>query len=146
MASGRVDVTLVGVGRSETFNQTVTHGDQLRAEFDVGPWALQEVSPGDETLTTVSVPGRGFWILDETTEWCPSSDYTYDNSASNTGGVVPTGGLTIDGITVPAGAHVAQFRDFSGSVFSAQGQSGTYVFRGCRFRNNGIGQSSQFND
>jgi hypothetical protein len=84
--------------------------------------------------------------MDTPSEWAPTGTYVYNNSPTNRGGIVPAGGLTIDGYTVPAGTVVAQFRDFSGSDFSAQGQAGHYLFRGCRFRNNAIGQSSQFND
>jgi len=84
--------------------------------------------------------------MDTPNEWRPSQTYVYNNSPSNKGGTVPGGGLTIDAYSVPAGTQVAQFRDFSASDFSAQGQSGSYLFRGCKFRNTNIGQSSQFND
>lgn len=125
--------------------QVVTHGEQLQTT-DVGPWALQAVSKGSESLDTPSTPGRGYWLMDTPSEWRPAQTYVYDNSPSNKGGTVPGGGLTIDGYAVPAGTEVAQFRNFSAADFSAQGQAGSYLFRGCRFRNNAIGQSSQFND
>lgn len=123
----------------------ITHGSQLTYS-DVGPWSLQGVSKGSESLDTPSTPGRGYWLMDTPSEWAPTGAYTYNNTPSNKGGIVPAGGLTIDGYVVPAGTVVAQFRNFSASDFSAQGQSGQYLFRGCRFRNNAIGQSSQFND
>lgn len=124
---------------------TITHGDQL-ALSDVGPWSLQSVAKGSESLDTVVVPGRGYWLMDTPSEYAPAGVYVYNNNPSNKGGVVPAGGMTIDGYFVPAGTIVCQFRNLSGSDFSAQGQGGSYIFRGCRFRNNAIGQSSQFND
>ena len=127
------------------FNRAVTHGDQLLVT-DVGPWALQAVPKGSESLDTVTVPPRGYWLISTADEWRPNQTYVYNNNPANKGGIVPAGGLTIDGYSVPAGTNVAQFRDLSGSDFSAQGQGGNYLFRGCRFRNNAIGQSSQFND
>jgi len=128
-----------------SFNQPVTHGEQLTIN-DVGPWALQAVTKGTESVDTVSLPGRGYWLMDTPSEWRPTQTYVYNNSPSNKGGTVPGGGLTIDGYSIPAGTEVAQFRNFSAGDFSAQGQAGNYLFRGCRFRSNGIGQSSQFND
>jgi len=127
------------------WNDTITHGDQLQYGH-VGPWSLQAVTKGTESLDTPSTPGRGYWLMDTPSEWRPTQTYVYNNSVSNKGGTVPVGGLTIDGYSVPAGTEVAQFRNFSAADFSAQGQSGQYLFRGCRFRNNAIGQSSQFND
>jgi len=123
----------------------VSHGDQLTIGH-VGPWALQGVAKGSENIQTVSLPGRGYWLMDTPSEYAPAGTYVYNNNPSNRGGIVPAGGMTIDGYFVPAGTVVAQFRDFSASDFSAQGQGGSYVFRGCRFRGNSIGQSSQFND
>lgn len=127
------------------YNQTVTHGDQLTVN-DVGPWALQAVPKGTESLDTPATPSRGYWVIDTPSEWRPAQTYVYDNNPANKGGTVPVGGLTIDGISVPAGTEVAQFRNFSASDFSAQGMAGSCVFRGCRFRNNAISQASQFND
>jgi hypothetical protein len=126
-------------------SQTVTHGEQLTVDH-VGPWTLQGTAKGSESLDTPSTPGRGYWLMDTPSEWRPSQTYVYNNSPSNKGGTVPGGGLTIDGYSIPAGTEVAQFRNFSAADFSAQGQAGSYLFRGCRFRNNAIGQSSQFND
>lgn len=136
---------LVGTGGGATYNQAVTHGDQLTVN-DVGPWALQAVPKGSESLDTPATPGRGYWLMDTPSEWRPAQTYVYNDSPGNKGGTVPAGGLTIDGIAVPAGTEVAQFRNFSAADFSAQGQGGSYLFRGCRFRNSAIGQSSQFND
>lgn len=132
-------------GGAQPPSSNITHGEQL-AISDVGPWALQSVAKGTESLDTVAVPGRGYWLMDTPSEYAPTGTYVYNNNPSNKGGIVPAGGMTIDGYFVPAGTIVCQFRNLSGSDFSAQGQGGSYIFRGCRFRNNQIGQSSQFND
>jgi hypothetical protein len=134
-----------GGGIGGLWNDTITHGEQLQLG-NVGPWSLQAVAKGSESLDTPSTPGRGYWLMDTPSEWRPTQTYVYNNSPSNKGGTVPAGGMTIDGYSVPAGTEVAQFRNFSATDFSAQGQAGSYVFRGCRFRCNQIGQSSQFND
>lgn len=123
----------------------VTHGAQLTLDH-VGPWSLQGVPRGQEQLQAVPLPARGYWKMDEPAEYAPNGVYAYNNSPSNRGGVVPVGGLVIDGYAIPAGTTVVQFRDFSAGDFSAQGQGGSYLFRGCRFRSDAIGQSSQFND
>ena len=122
----------------------ITHGEQLTIN-DVGPWKLQNVAKGAESLDVVPVPGRGFWILDTPAEYAPTGAYVANNLASNKGGIVPAGGVTIDGFALPAGTVVCQFRDLSGADFSAH-VGGTYLFRGCRFRQNGVGDPSQFND
>lgn len=127
------------------WDDVIAHGEDLELGH-VGPWSLQAVAQGSESLDTPSLPGRGYWLIDTTSEWAPSQTYVYNNDPANKGGTVPSGGLTIDGYAIPAGTVVAQFRDFSAGDFSAQGQSGSYLFRGCRFRNTAIGQSSQFND
>lgn len=123
----------------------VTHGNQLTVN-NVGPWTLQGVAQGSENLVTVPVPGRGFWQIATPSEYAPTSTYVVNNNPTNRGGVVGVGGATIDGYSFPAGTVVCQFSDLSGSDISCQGQGGQYLFRGCRFRSNGIGQSSQFND
>jgi hypothetical protein len=104
------------------------------------------VARGSESLDTPSVPSRGYWKVDTPSEYAPTGAYVYNNSPANKGGIVPSGGMVIDGYAVPAGTVVAQFRDFSATDFSAQGQGGSYVFRGCRFRCDSVGQSSHFND
>lgn len=128
-------------------SSTITHGEQLQIS-DVAPWSLQGVAKGSEAMQTASLPqSKGYWsIQNDSSVWAPTGTYVYNNNPSNHGGIVPAGGLTIDGYFVPAGTVVAQFRDFSAGDFSAQGQGGSYLFRGCRFRCNQIGQSSQFND
>ena len=133
---GNIDVPQVRV---------ISHGTNLQVT-DVGPWALQTVPKGSEVLDVVPSPARGFWRVDTPVEYSPTGTYVYNNNPANKGGVVPAGGMTIDGYTVPAGTVVTQFRDLSATDFSAQSMGGSYVFRGCRFRNGNIGQSSQFND
>ena len=139
------DRNTVEQGGASLAHAAVTHGDQLTTAH-VGPWSLQGVNQGAETVQAVALPSRGYWLMDTPAEWAPTSTYVYNDNPTNRGGVVPAGGMTIDGYTVPAGTVVAQFRDFSAGDFSAQGQGGSYVFRGCRFRSNNIDMSSQFND
>lgn len=122
----------------------VTHGDQLTLN-SVGPWALQGVSKGSESLTFLdpagerisSYPGWG------RPSWIPGTDYAYNNNPSNLGGVVPAGGMTIDGYSIPAGTWVVQFREFNNAGVIITGDSGGagsawpgVLFRGCRMRQN----------
>lgn len=124
----------------------IRDGSQLTIGM-VGPWALQGVPKGSETLTTLNptqlservstYPGWG------RPSWISGGDYVYNNSPSNHGGVVPTGGLIIDGYFVPAGTWVAQFYDCSASVVIIEGDAAGggaawpgVMFRGCRMRAN----------
>lgn len=111
---------------------SITHGEQLMVS-DVGPWALQGVTRGGETLQTMATPSRGYWRVDEPSEFVPSQTYVYNDDPSNHGGIVPAGGMVIDGYTVPAGTYVCQFRRFSAD-FYAQGVSTKLLFRGCSWR------------
>lgn len=123
----------------------VTHGDQLTMA-KVGPWTVQGVSQGSETLNTLTgtqlaeristFPGNA------RPSWIPGTDYVYNNSTSNHGGIVPSGGLTIDGYSVPAGTWVVQFQDCSADNIIIEGDCGGagsafpgVLFRGCRMRN-----------
>lgn len=160
MASGRVDVTLVGVGRSASdgapFGGAVTHGDQL-TQAHVGPWALQGVDPGDEVLESLTGPERGFWRFDTPDEFSSSTAWPSDANDSNPeilndpdlhSGTVTGSAVTIDGYSIPVGTRVVQFREFpDGFDFYAQGSTLKVLFRGCRFRfSEGVGGSSLFND
>jgi hypothetical protein len=119
----------------------ITHGDQLTLSM-VGPWALQGVSQGSESLTSLNpgserVATSGGWGRPS---WIPGTDYVYNNSPSNLGGVVPAGGMTIDGYTVAAGTWVVQFRSFTSNII-VEGDAGGLgsafpgvMFRGCRMR------------
>lgn len=124
----------------------VTHGEDLTIDH-VGPWSLQAVNPGIEILLPLVGPGRGYWRFDAPTEFTPSTPYVYNNDINNHGGIVPDGGLTIDGYLVPAGTRVAQFYDFpDGFDFYARA-SDKFLFRGCRFRfSGGVSGAGLFND
>ena len=124
----------------------INHGSELTLAM-VGPWALQGVAKGSETLTALTTtqlaerittyPGFGL------PSWIPSANYVYNNSTGNHGGVVPAGGMLIDGYSVPAGTWVAQFYDCSAAAMIIMGDvAGSasawpgVLFRGCRMRNN----------
>lgn len=130
----------------------VTHGEQIDMN-KVGPWTLQGVAKGSETLQALTVGGERIstWPTDGRPSWIPGTPYVYNNDPNNHGGIVPAGGMTIDGEFVPAGAWVVQFRDFDDAVVvsGSNGSSGTpgssgnpstpwygVVFRGCRWRMN----------
>lgn len=106
---------------------TITHGSQLTSAM-TGPGAL-----GISSWEVMALPGRGYWRGDTPLEFSLASAYTYNNNLANKGGVVPAGGVAIDGFTVPAGVIVVQFRDFSAGNFYLT-SSQNYLFRGCRFR------------
>ena len=106
----------------------VSHGEQLTLTH-VGYTALG-VSSGQ--LTVPMVPGRGYFRGDAPLEFVPNQAYVYNNDPSNKGGIVPAGGLVIDGYAVPAGTYVAQFREFT-TDFYVTG-SNSFLFRGCRIR------------
>lgn len=117
---------------------TITHGQQLVPQgssgVNVGPTALLGTFGYPGNLETMSVPSRGYWRTDTPDEFAPTSTYVYNNTLTNKGGVVPAGGMVIDGFTIPAGTRVVQFRDFSAGDFFASDPT-KFMFRGCRFRN-----------
>jgi hypothetical protein len=121
----------------------ITHGEQLTID-DVGPWSLQGVERGSEVLSTLDPGGERLsnWPNWGRPSWIPGTPYVYNNDPSNHGGVVPEGGLTIDGYNVPAGTWVCQFRDFTDGVIiegDNDGQQAAWpgvLFRGCRMRGN----------
>ena len=122
---------------------------------NVGPNALlasgsyplpTAAGPGPLTSATATFTG-GFWRVNSTpgsgqnnlvSLWTsPTAAYTYNNSPSNLGGIVPAGGLTIDGYPVVAGTYVYQFMELSaGGVgnFLLQAGGAPVMFRGCRLR------------
>ena len=110
-----------------TLTPSISHGSELTAAM-TGPTAL-----GISSWEVMTVPGRGYWRGDIPSEFSLASDYVYNDTLSNKGGVVPSGGMTIDGYLVPAGVIVVQFRDFSAGDFAMTGAQ-NYLFRGCRFR------------
>jgi len=140
----------------------VPHGQDLTPML-VGPWALQGVPQGSETMnTSLTVPPRGFWRFDTPSEFIPAGTWPANandanpsilNDPSLIGGTVGASPVLIDGYMIPAGTSIAQFRVFpdNGSDgfcdFFAQGTSLKVLFRGCRFRSQyGLGGSGLFND
>jgi hypothetical protein len=142
---------------SNIYNRTVTHGDQLTVT-DVGPWALQAVPKGTETLQNMTVPGRGYWRFDTATEFTTDTAWPSNANDSNPSilndttlheGKVTGSPVTIDGFSVPVGTYICQFRNFSATEdgFYAQGTSLPILFRGCRWRfTAGLGGQGLFND
>ena len=63
-----------------------------------------------------------------------SPAYVYNNNPSNLGGIVPSGGMTIDGFFVPANSYVFQFMDISWGGADILNGAPALVFRGCRAR------------
>jgi hypothetical protein len=146
--------------------RTITTGKQLRGLFDgtssnglrlathVGPNALLRSSsypkPNAESLgplTQIALPeGYTGWRIDTSNpqEWnAPSywtsttATYVYNNSPTNLGGIIPSGGMIIDGYSYEAGTQVCQFMDFSlgGFLLEGEGFGFPMLFRGCRWRN-----------
>ena len=125
---------------------SITHGIQLTIA-DVGPWKLQGVSKGSEVLSALTGAQLAERVCNDPNwgrpSWIPGTNYVYNNDPSNHGGIVPAGGMVIDGYNVPAGTWVVQFRDTSAGQMIIQGNSGDLgpawpgvLFRGCRMRSN----------
>ena len=139
-ASGSQAVKFSTAGGS---GSTITHGSQL-AITDVGPWKLQGVAKGQEVLRTLNPGGERLSLYPSwgRPSWIPGTAYTYNNNPDNHGGIVPTGGLTIDGYFVPEGTWVSQFNNFTDGITiegNVNGQYGSFpgvVFRGNRMRGN----------
>lgn len=165
--------SLAGSGVSSG-SGAITNGSQLVGQLagpgttNVGPNALLNSSSyplptytGTSVgpLQQVPLPSRGYWLIDgadEITDICAfvwgstTQVYVNNNTATNKGGIVPSGGMTIDGYPVPAGTYVFQFLDFStdgnsgGNLYFESG--GPHVlFRGCRFRAGSYAAPGVFN-
>jgi hypothetical protein len=95
-----------------------------------GPGAI-----GAGALRSLSaiLPPRGYFRGDLPAEFCLSTPYVYDNNPTNYGGIVPSGGLVVDGYAIPAGTYVVQFSDISGTDFYMTDNK-SVLFRGCRGR------------
>lgn len=112
---------------------------------DLGPWRLQRRAKGSEVLTAPTLPGRGYWRLDDSADVAqlfPTTPYVHNADPSNLGGVVPSGGITIGPTTLPAGTKVCRFLDLSAGQIYAQGIAGKWAFLGNRWRlshTNGVG-------
>ena len=118
---------------------TITHGSQLTTSM-VGPAALG-VPISQLRKTPVNGKRIGTWPTDGLPSWIPNAPYVYNNDPSNHGGIVPSGGMTIDGFAIPGGTWVAQFNDFGNDSIIINGNNDGkspnlpgIVFRGCRWR------------
>lgn len=126
-------------GNTNAGGGTITHGEQLTKAMTgytglgVTQTSLQQA--GDASARVSNWPGNRM------PNWLLTTPYVYNNNPANKGGVVPAGGMMIDGFMVPAGTYVVQFLDFSGQQIvvegSLNGQYGTFaglMLRGCRWR------------
>lgn len=141
-----------------------TSGNGNRMGTHTGPNALLRTGtypnvsvtgPGTGPLfSPLPIPGGG-WRIDGTDElaaggactlWASgaSTVYAYNNNPANTGGIVPSGGLVIDGFPVPAGTYVFQFWDWSGYGPTMYNGAPGVVFRGCRARSTAYGSGSGY--
>lgn len=117
----------------------ITHGEQLTTAMT--GWAALGVSQSNLTAAGDTSKRVSNWPGNEWPTWIIQTPYVYNNNPANKGGVVPTGGMMIDGFMVPAGTYVVQFRDFSGGQIVVEGDvNGAYppfaglMLRGCRWR------------
>lgn len=106
----------------------ITHGQQLQRSDT--SFAALGVSSGQ--ITALTTPTRGYFRADTPLEFVPNQPYVANNDPNNKGGIVPAGGMTIDGYFVAAGTYVAQFRSFA-TDFYVTG-SNKLLFRGCQLR------------
>ncbi len=134
-----------GMASSEgALSSGLTHGSQLTRAL-VGPEGLGVSTSQLRRVTANWQTDRfGSWPGQALPSWVPNQPYVYNNDPNNHGGIVPAGGMKIDGFDVPAGAVVVQFNDFgaSGTIVygDSNGASPKYpgvVFRGCRWRGPG---------
>ena len=56
----------------------ITHGEQLTIN-SVGPWSLQNVANGTESLQAMTTPGRGYWRMDTPNEFSSTGTYVYND-------------------------------------------------------------------
>jgi hypothetical protein len=154
---GPISAALLG-GAGEPFVMSggnVGHGSQLTVDH-VGPWTLQGVAQGAETLASVTGPGRGYFRFDAATEFTSETAWPSNANDSNLAALNDTtlhegklgADMTIDGQLVPSGTYVCQFREFPDLYdFYAQGTSLPILFRGCKFRfSSGVSGAGLFND
>lgn len=113
---------------SSPSNNSITHGEQLT----VGHTTYVALGISSGQLTIPSIPGRGYFRGDTPLEFVPNQTYVYNDNPLNKGGIVPAGGLTIDGYDVPAGTYVAQFQEFTTDFYITG--SNSMLFRGCKIR------------
>ena len=155
--------------------RTITQGKQLLGQrhglgTHVGPNALLRsasypaitslpVQAGGASGPLTAVPftanSGGALVIDGTqetasggicTNWGSLSQvYVYNNNPSNLGGIVPSGGMVIDGFAVPGNAYVFQFMDVSWNGVSLSSPARDVVFRGCRGRGTTVPATGFFN-
>jgi hypothetical protein len=160
-SSGTVNVV---TGQQLTGMFTGIPSSGLNLNTGTGPNALlksasypvpSSSSPGPLTQVPLPGGGPGYWYVDNGSSgyftmpalWSagPSTPYVYNNLASNLGGIVPAGGLMIDGYPVAAGVYVFQFMDFSlgNTLYCVNGPP--ILLRGCRWRPASSGAPGLFN-
>ncbi len=140
-ANAQGDAPLQGetaLGDSSLPPSSIKHGaDLVRAV--VGPEGLG-VATAQLRKTSVAGERISTHPNDGLPSWIPNAPYVYDDNPSNHGGIVPPGGMKIDGFEIPGGTWVAQFDDFDDAVIVSGDNDGTtaalpgIVFRGCRWR------------
>ena len=91
-------------------NTGITHGSQLTRRW-LGMEHL-EIATNQLRATAVNGERISTWPTDGLPSWIPNAPYVYNNDPNNHGGIVPAGGMLIDGFQVPAGTWVSQFNDF----------------------------------
>lgn len=107
---------------------SISHGQELARAMTT--YSALGVSQGQ--LQQTANPTRGYFRGDTPGDFVPSQNYVLSNNPTNKGGVVPSGGMVIDGYTVAAGTYVVQFQEFSTDFYMTG--SNSYLFRGCRIR------------
>src|SRR5262249_48880153 len=105
----------------------------------VGPIGLG-VSTDILRKTWVKGERIGSWPGSSIPSWIPDRPYVLTNDPNNYGGIVPSGGMVIDGFDVPEGVWISQFSDFDDQIIiygDSAGQSPAFpgiMFRGYRWR------------
>src|ERR1039457_1496567 len=159
----RLITASIAAGATLSGGGSITNGSQLIGMFTGSPSSALNMStntgpnallgsasyplPSVQTVLTsplksIPTPSRGYFGIDGTSEltdiaayWTSGSGTTYvaNNNYTNKGGIVPGGGLTIDGYAVAAGTEVFQFMDFP-ETFGFDSPGPSVLFRGCRIR------------
>lgn len=119
---------------------SIAHASALTSVM-VGPEALGVPIAQLRPVPITQITSISSWPSDGVPSWIPNSIYVYNNDPNNHGGIVPPGGLMIDGFFVPAGVLVAQYNNFGNGVIDILGDNNGaspafpgIVFRGCSWR------------
>jgi hypothetical protein len=99
-----------------------------------GPLTLAPLPVGFTFWRINSTPGSGQFTLPNLWSAGATTPYVLSNSPANLGGIVPAGGMVIDGYPVVAGTYVFQFMDLSLGGFLLLSGGPPVMFRGCRIR------------